>query len=71
MMLEQLLRLPADLGPGAATCALFCAGIVAIFVLYVGVAMCAVLRARDDEQRQIRYRMFRDLLDLFKRGKRR
>ena len=48
----------------------FYSAFVAVFVLYVGIALRAVLRAPNDEQRQVRYQMFRDLLDLFHYGKR-
>jgi hypothetical protein len=39
-----------------------------VFVVYVGVALHAELHAPDQEQRQVRYQVFRDLLDLFRRG---
>jgi hypothetical protein len=69
--MEMLLRLAAGLGPAAAWVAVFVAAVVAVFVLYVGVAMRAVLRADDPEQARIRYRVFADLLGLFRlRGRR-
>ena len=70
-MLDTLLRTPAELGPAADRLALSLAAIITIFVLYVGIALWAVLRAGDPEQRQIRYQVFRDLLGLFRRGKHR
>jgi hypothetical protein len=57
-----------NLGP-AVWVAKFCAAIVAVFVLYIGIAFWATLHASDPEQRKIRYQLFRDLLDLFRRGR--
>lgn len=68
-MLDVLLRLGTELGPLAIWFAIFIAVIIAVFVLYVGIALWAVLSAADGEQRKIRYEVFRDLLGLFKRGK--
>lgn len=68
-MLDVLLRLLAELGPAAMWLAIFIAAVVAIFVLYLGIALFAVLRATDPDQRKVRYRVFRDLLNLFRRGK--
>ena len=45
---------------------IFIAVIVAVFTLYIGIAMCATLRASDTAQRKIRYKVFRDLLRFFK-----
>lgn len=59
----------AELGPKAFWIIVFAGGLAAVFVLYIGIAIVATLRARDPEQRQIRYQVFRDLLDLFRRGK--
>jgi hypothetical protein len=68
-LLEALLRLCAEFGPAAAWLTIFIAVVIAVFVLYVGIALHAVLRAKDREQREIRYQVFRDLLDLFRRRK--
>ena len=62
-MQALLLRLVDASGPAADWILIFLAAIVAIFVLYVGIAMRAVLRAPDQGQRQVRYQIFRDLLD--------
>ena len=51
--------------------AIFIAAVIAVFVLYVGIALRAVLRATDEAQRRVRYQVFRDLLDLFVRRKQR
>jgi hypothetical protein len=68
-MLEMLLRTLAELGPTARWLAIFFAAVVAVFVLYVGIALRAVLSATDAEQRKVRYEVFKDLLGLFKRRK--
>jgi hypothetical protein len=68
-MLNTLLRVTAAVGPGAIWIVLFCAAIVAVFVVYIGIALQATLHAADPEQQKIRYQVFRDLLDLFRRGK--
>ncbi|MBB5629843.1 hypothetical protein [Sphaerisporangium krabiense] len=55
------------MGPAAAWATVFGAAIVAVFTLYVGIAMVAALRATDERQAKVRYRIFRDLLWLFRR----
>jgi hypothetical protein len=65
-MLQILLHLLAAIGPAAIWIAIFFAVVVAAFVVFVGIAMGAVLRAEDPEQQSIRYKMFRDLLGLFR-----
>lgn len=69
-LLETLFRLLAGLGPRAFWIVVIFGGLAAVFVLYIGIAMRATLRARDPQQQQLRYQIFRDLLDLFLRGKR-
>jgi hypothetical protein len=64
---EGLLRLEAELGPGAAWLLAFFAAIVAVFVLYIGIVLFATLRATDEGQAKLRYQMFKDLLGLFRR----
>jgi hypothetical protein len=63
----MLLRLSAEVG----WLVVYIACLVGIFVLYTGIAMWLTLRARDPEQQKVRYQVFRDLRDLFIRGKRR
>jgi hypothetical protein len=70
-MLDTLLRALVDLGPSVIWVAKFCAAVVAVFVLYVGIAIWAAIRARDLSSQVIRYQIFRDLLDLFRRGRNR
>jgi hypothetical protein len=65
-LLQVMLRVLAEVGPRAAWILVFLAAIVAVFVLYVGVALFATLRADDDKQQKIRYQVLRDLLDLFR-----
>ena len=70
-MLDALFRLSAEFGPVASWFLIFIAAVVAVFVAYVGIALLAVLRATDQEQQQVRYRVFSDLLGLFRRGRQR
>lgn len=59
-----LLRL-AGVGAAANWIVIFIAAVIAVFVVYVGVALYATLRASDPEQQQIRYKVFHDLLRFF------
>jgi len=70
-MPDTLFRLLAVVGPEAIWIVIFFAAVMAVFVIYIGIAMRATMRTDDPEQQQLRYRMFRDLLDLFSRGRRR
>ena len=67
-MLIELLRLLADVGPGVAWVLFFIAAVVAVFVVYVGIALVAALFAREPEPRKTRHEILRDLLKLFLRG---
>lgn len=67
-MLDMLLRVAAELGPVAASITIVISVVVMVFLLYIGIAMRAVLRTSDPKEREIRYQMFRDLLDVFHRG---
>jgi hypothetical protein len=67
MLTEVLLRLSAEVGPSAAWAMMFIAAVIAVFVLYVGVAILATLCAKDPEQSKVRYQIFHDLLGLFDR----
>jgi len=69
-MLGSVLRLLAEVAPETLWIPVFFAAVIAVFVLYIGIALWAVLRAKDPGQRKVRYRVFRDLLDLFRRGRR-
>jgi hypothetical protein len=60
----------AEAGHGASWIVMFFAAVVAVFVLYLGIAIWATLRAPDPGQQEIRYRVFRDLLELFLRRRR-
>jgi hypothetical protein len=72
-VLELLLRFEAEFGPTALWIVVFCAAVVAAFVVFVGIALWATLHPSDPdpEQQKIRYQVFRDLLELFLRGKHR
>jgi len=61
----------AEIGPGVVWVFIFIAAIMAVFVIYTGIALWATLRAKDAEQQKVRYQVFHDLLDLFcRRGRR-
>lgn len=65
-MQALLLRLADTAGLAIGWILIFLAAIVAVFVLYVGIVLCSVLRASVQEQRQVRYQIFRDLLDFIR-----
>ena len=44
--------------------------VIIALVVYVGIAMLVVLRTEDVRRAEIRYRVFHDLLGLFRRGRR-
>ena len=69
-MLAERLHLLAEIGPGGHLGFIFIAAIVTAFVFYIGIVLWALLRTKDVQQQKIRYQVFRDLLDLFRRGKR-
>ena len=60
-----MLRLATEVGTAASWIFIFIAAVTAVFALYVGAAMNAVYRASDPDQRNIRYKVFRDLLRFF------
>ncbi|MEU7942379.1 hypothetical protein [Microbispora bryophytorum] len=64
-MVGLLRQMLAEVGSATAWVAVFVAAIIAVFTLYVGITVVAVLRAADEQQAKIRYRIFRDLLRLF------
>lgn len=66
-MIDVLVRLLADVDPAAIWTVRTIGAVVGAFVVYVGIAMVATLFTRDPGQRKTRYRIFRDLLDLFRR----
>jgi hypothetical protein len=57
-----LFRLAAEVGTAANWVIVFISAIIAVFVVFIGIAMYAVFRAKDPEQRKVRYKVFRDLL---------
>lgn len=68
---EVLLRLAAEVGPGATWLLILIAAVMATFVLYTGIALLAALCAKNPEQGKFRYSIFQDLLGLFDRRRRR
>jgi hypothetical protein len=67
----ELLHTLTEVGVAASWVGTIIAAVVVIFVLYVGIALYAVLHASDEKQQKVRYRVFRDLLKVFVRGRRR
>jgi hypothetical protein len=67
-MSEGVLRALAEVGPQVRWVVAFFAGAVAARTLYLGIAMIAAIRAKDESSREARYRIFRDLVELFRRG---
>ena len=65
-MQALVIRLLESAGPMIGWISVFAAVVVMVFVLFVGVALWAVLRPSSDEQQKVRYQVFRDLLDLFR-----
>jgi len=70
-MLAELLRALAEVGPAAIWLAGFAAAVIAAFVVLIGIAMHATLRAPSPDQQQVRYQIFHDLLELFQGRRRR
>jgi len=60
-----LLRLATEVGAAANWIVIFISAVIAVFVVYLGVAMCATFRASDPEQQKLRYKVFHDLLRFF------
>jgi hypothetical protein len=58
----------AAIGPGVAWVLIFMAAVVAVFVLYVGIALLAALFAQEPGPQEARSKILRDLLNLFHRG---
>lgn len=67
-MLEDMLRVLAEVSPQAAWVLVFFAVIVGVFVVLSAIATCVTIFAPNPEQRKVCYRVFRDLLGLFRRG---
>lgn len=68
-MQALVIRLLEAAGPEIGWILVFAAVVVTAFVAFVGIALRAVFRAANDEERKIRYQVFRDLLDLFRPSK--
>jgi hypothetical protein len=66
-----LLRFLTAISPTAGWAAKFAAAVITVLVIYLGVAMIATLHPGCDQRNsEIRYKVFRDLLSLFRRGRR-
>ncbi|GAA4197184.1 hypothetical protein GCM10022252_45730 [Streptosporangium oxazolinicum] len=68
--METLLRFLVEMVPAVGWIGIFVAAVVAMFVLYVGIAMVATLVTRDQKRIRVRYQVFRELLCLFHRSRR-
>jgi hypothetical protein len=60
-----LLHFAASIGAAASWVLVFVAAVVAVFVVYLGIAMYAVYQAKDPDQQKLRYKVFEDLLRVF------
>jgi hypothetical protein len=69
-VLGDLLRDLAEVGPQALWVLMFFAVIVGVFVVLFAITTCVTIFTSNPEQRRICYRVFRDLLGLFRRGNR-
>lgn len=67
-MLIELVRLMAEIGPGVVWVLIFFATVIAVFVMYVGIALVAALFAKESGPQETRRKILRDLLDLFRCG---
>jgi hypothetical protein len=63
---EELVRVFADMGPAAIWLSGAALGLVAVCVLYLGIALLGCLRTTDIYQQQYRYQVFRELVDLIR-----
>lgn len=67
-MSGEVLRVVAEVGPQARWIVALFVGVIATLTLYLGVAMIAAIMAKDEPSREARYRIFHDLVELFRRG---
>jgi hypothetical protein len=63
--MENPVSASAEVGPAAIWAVGLVAAVIVAFVIYLGLALVAVLRARPDNM-GIRYKVFRDLLNLWR-----
>jgi hypothetical protein len=62
----EVVRILTDLGPAAVWLAGVVLGLVAVCLIFLGIALVAVLRTTDISQQQYRYQAYRDLVDLIR-----
>lgn len=65
-MHDPLLREIPEVGSSVIWFFKFCMIIAGVFIMFIAVAMWAVLRARSSDQQAIRYLIFRDLLNFLR-----
>jgi hypothetical protein len=63
---EEFVRALADVGPAAIWLAGVVLGLVAVCLLYLGIALAAMLRTTEHDQQEYRYQVFHDLVDLLR-----
>ncbi|WP_431919874.1 hypothetical protein [Nonomuraea jabiensis] len=68
--MDILFRLLVEMAPAVGWIAIFVAAVIALFALYLGIAMIATLLTRDQKRVRVRYQVFRELLRLFIRSRR-
>lgn len=66
-MLDMLPRLLAAAGAMASWISILVVAVVALFVIYIGVAMAAALLASDAKQQRIRLKILQSLLGILVR----
>jgi hypothetical protein len=74
-VLYQLPRVLIELGSGAVwiviLLVIFYAAVMAVFVRHIGEVLRALLEEHDPKRRRVLHEVLRDLLEPFRRGKRR
>jgi len=63
-VLDMLPRLLATAGAVASWFSIFVAAVIALFVIYIGIAMAAALLASDARQQRIRLKILQSLLEI-------
>ncbi len=66
MAATEVVRAFADLGPAAVWLGGAMVGLMAVFMVYVGVALAATLKADKPELQQYRYQALHDLLEVIR-----
>jgi hypothetical protein len=67
-MLDVFLRSAEGFGPTAEVLTEVLAAVVLVLLAYLGIALIAVLVTSDRQRAAQRYKVFRDILDFFRRS---